>query len=265
ALKASKEELRRAMIRGLSQFDEVIERTKVVRVMAVGAADEIDIHALPWRGSPLFVAKPVVYGLDIGQRAYTEAPGERRALLVADPNPQDERRRLRFAQAEAERAESNLASSGWKTHRIVGRAATRSAVAAALERVELFHFAGHAWATGPVSRAALELAGGQQLQVPDVLALQRSPRVVILSACDSGRERGTVGAKRDMGVAQAFALAGAEMVVATTRLVDDRLASQVGRSLHESAAYAAMEAAQTIGRLQTKDDGDWSAFRVYVP
>ncbi len=265
SLRAQRDALRTQLVAAFARYDDVIARSDRIRVMAVGDGDRIDIHKVSWRGRPLFHAKPVVYGLDLQRHRRPGPKKPSRALLVADPQTPQAGGALPLARVEAATSQDWLQAQGWRTTLLSGPAATRAATVKALEDVDLFHFAGHARADGTRLGPVLHLARGQHLAVSDVLALTAGPRIVILSACESGRDaaRGVPGP--DLGVAQAFLLSGTSMVVATTRPVTDGLGAKVGHALHRSSAYTPAEAARVLGQLDATIEEDVSAFRVFVP
>ncbi|MEM7675089.1 MAG: CHAT domain-containing protein, partial [Myxococcota bacterium] len=223
---------------------------------AVGRAERVDVHRLSWSGSALIARRPVVYALDTPARAHRDL---RSALIVADPST-DHLAPLPHSRREAKLVENVLQKRGWKVQRWVGDDAKRTNIVAALPNTALFHFAGHAQAAAAVFGPALALTDEQRLTVADVLALPRSPDIALLSACETGAEESPrFGA--DLGVGQAFVLAGTRLAVATTRLVEDRTAAEVGQALHLAQAYDVRRAAEVIARHGPAA----AAFRIYVP
>jgi CHAT domain-containing protein len=92
---------------------------------------------------------------------------------------------------------------------------------------------------------------------------------VVLSACDAARASLAGGAS--LGLAQAFALAGATAVVAPARPVRDdtalALVTTFYRELSTSPSFdpaRALQAAQAEVR-RTAPQSDWASFRVIVP
>ncbi|HMV69493.1 MAG TPA: CHAT domain-containing protein, partial [Myxococcota bacterium] len=147
---------------------------------------------------------------------------------------------------------------------LLGPAITRAAVEAALARVQLAHLSGHGAADGWSS--SVRLAGGDALDVTDVLALPQVPEQVVLSACSTAADRGTTwdGA----GLAHAFALAGARQVVAAVRPVADTSAAQIGEALHERGTMGDAAEALRRARVGLRDAVpavDLAAWRVIEP
>lgn len=132
-------------------------------------------------------------------------------LIIADATSD-----LPHARAEGEALARNLPGSLL----LVGDAAHREAVLAALPGARVVHFAGHG-ALDPTSPwdAHLDLAAGGQLTLRDVLALPLTAERVVLSGCETAGTR-VVGSEH-IGLAEAFVLAGAQSVVAADKKIDD--------------------------------------------
>jgi hypothetical protein len=205
-----------------------------VLILAFGRADRIDWHAVGWRGAPLVATHEVKFGLDLPgtpEEGRTSAIATS-ALVVANPTGD-----LRTAAAEGDWVTRSL-GSGWRVTQLDGLAATRDALLRSLPEVGLFHYAGHVEMAGPSgSSSALILAGGQRVLFGDLLALQRLPSVVVLSACGAaatGPSNAGVAPTSMMGLAQAFLAAGARAVIAPTREVADVEAQAFMASLYRA-------------------------------
>ncbi|MCB9549611.1 MAG: CHAT domain-containing protein [Myxococcales bacterium] len=152
------------------------------------------VSRLPWAGV-LAAARPA-----------TAPP-----LVVADPALD-----LRHARQEGAAVAADLGG-----RLLVGDAADREAVAAALPGARVFHFAGHgALSDASPWEAHLRLAHDQRLTLADVLALRPALGLVVLSGCETGRA-GALSATERVGLPDAFLAAGARSVLATTVVVDD--------------------------------------------
>lgn len=167
-----------------------------IRVLGLGPDEETvrdDFEAAARR--------PISWSLDIYHASSAEGVGR---LVVADPTGD-----LQSAREEAAtvREPTDLV--------LVGSQATVRDVVEALQRVDEAHFAVHGRhdAFNP-SASHLVLSDGV-LRASDVLALERVPRRVFLSGCETGRSRNA------LGLAQAFIAAGSEWVVASDRPVSD--------------------------------------------
>lgn len=105
---------------------------------------------------------------------------------------------------------------------LLGPAADRAAVRAALADAGLIHFAGHG-----VLRAAspwdahLRLAAGQRLTLEDLLLARPSAGLVLLSGCETGASAAVGDEAIRLGLAQGFLAAGSRAVIAADREVPD--------------------------------------------
>jgi CHAT domain-containing protein len=260
--RASPEDLARTM---LGPFDAAIARARTIRFLPYAGARAVDLHALPWQGRPLLEHAVVEYALGFDAASNPE-PDARRALVIADAAGD-----LPEARAEADAVVSVLGRSQWTVDDVRGPAADGEAVRRTLASANLLHYAGHATFGGADGAdSALSLARGSRLTPADVLALPRVPEVVALFGCDTAHESAT-GTIDALGLTSAFLVAGAQVVVATSREVDDALARHVATAFYTRLAGAphlepggALREAVLEVREQSPAS-DWAAFRVLVP
>jgi cellulose synthase operon protein C len=221
----------------LEQLSPELSGARRALILASGRADQIDWHAVSWRGKPLVATMEVEYSLDLpgGAAQPPVGKGAATALLVSNPTAD-----LGAATKEVDFVARAL--GGWQVTRLDGRTATRDALLETLPTVDLFHYAGHAavaGATGALS--ALVLSNGQRVELGDLLALPRLPEVVVLSACSAAATRGTdaeAASTSVMGLAQAFLAAGTQTVIAPVRDVSDVAAQSFMASLYEALRAA---------------------------
>ncbi len=253
-------ELARTM---LGPFDAAIASARTIRFLPYGAARAVDLHALPWSGRPLLEHAVVEYALGLDDAPRAQA--SHGALVVADPGGD-----LPEARAEADAVSVALGRWSWHVDDLRGARADGEAVRDALGSVELLHYAGHATFGGVDGvDSALSLAGGSRLTPADILALPHVPAVVALFGCDTARES-TTGRLDALGLTSAFLVAGAQVVVATSRVVDDALAREVAAEFYRrltaatapDAAGALREAVLAVRARSPASD--WPAFRVLV-
>jgi CHAT domain-containing protein len=159
-------------------------------------------------------------------------------------------------------------AAGWQVDPLIGRAADANAVADALRRVDLLHYAGHATVSGAGGwESALPLAGQTRLTLGDLLASPRVPTWVVLSGCETGRTA-AVAPVATLGLAHAFLLAGARGVVATSRPVTDRTAEKLLTELY-GGWNGQMDLSTLLrqAQLAVRHDPatDWQSFRFYEP
>lgn len=241
----------------LEMLSTELNRARRLILLPYGRSDDLDWHAVSWRGAPLVARFEVVYGFDLPKADIKPIPEERssRALLVVNPTED-----LQEASKEGDLVARALGAS-WTITRLDRRAGNRTTVLQLLPDVGLFHYSGHAQAaaSGGGGSPALVLAGGARVQLGDLLALPHLPAVVVLSAC---RAAATASTQTDastsmVGLAQAFLVAGTHSVVAPTRDVDDgdarafvaRLYETMGSGGERSMGSAFRQAAMdSVGR-----------------
>ena len=254
---ASPEQLAAAI---LAPFDEAIARARRVRVAAYGPIERLDLHALPFHGQPLLAHAPVVYTADLPARGPHAVPRDPVAVMVSDP-----RGDLPAARAEAAAVGGALAQRGMRVERLELAAATHTAVRDALERPEtwLFHYAGHGVFEGRDGwESALPLARGGWLTISDVAALPHAPAQVVLSGCETARTAASARAA-GLGLAQAFLVAGAEVVVAATRPVDDRQSASILTRIHQDGDDLAVALQRAVlAERAAHPASDWASYRV---
>lgn len=249
----------------LRPFSAAIARAKSIRVMPSGALNQVPFHALRAPHAPdemLIDLALVRYGLDLPVRRHArDEPTERRALIVAPPS------NLASARAEVTAIDNALGTTGFVVRQLAGDAAVGDAVRQALPQVDLLHYVGHARADaiGGFS-SALSLARDSTLDVGDVLTMSTAPTTVVLNGCETGRTDPQALAG-GMSLAHAFVLAGAELVIATDREVEDASAAALMTAFYEGlAARRSAEASlQHALRSRRAQDKGWLHTRGWGP
>lgn len=243
-------------------LNEPLTEASVVVISTPATLHDADLHGARLGDRTLVEHAPVRYALGIRARGAQSAVGTR-ALLVVDP-----RGDLLGARAEADAVEDLLggAPDAWQIARIDGAAATGDRLLQAVRDADLFHFAGHAWYGGRGGwDSHLKLASDTVLTVRDILSLERAPRLVVLSGCETAAVGGSA-AIAGIGLAQAFIAAGTEHVVAATRPIPDTaardLADHFYRALNAGADPAGALRTAQIALARATPDADWRAFRV---
>jgi CHAT domain-containing protein len=225
----------------------------------------IDFHALPFPDEPLAAHVPVEYSLDLPVEPEPPAgPPRDGALVVADPTLD-----LPLSRAEAENVAASLRRAGAASVEVLeGPRATNEAILARLPGVRLFHYAGHGVFAGREGwESGLPLAAGGHLSIADVLAMRDMPSRVVLSGCETARGD-LASAAESIGLAQAFAISGADVVIAPVRPVDEALSARVSQALYgglataSPAGFAALLRDAQVAIRKEKPEADWSAFRV---
>jgi tetratricopeptide (TPR) repeat protein len=262
ALPQGSEEARAEQL--LTAFDDQLTRAQRVSVLVHGTFERVDFHALSFHGAPLIEHVQVSYPLDLHTPA-SSAASNGRALVVADPTLD-----LPRARREADVAAHALREAGLSVTLLTGNAATGDAVSRALEQAMHVHFAGHASSAGDDGwHSHLSLAGGETLSMADVFSSPMTARCVVLSSCQAAKS--SAEGLSTLSVGAAFALAGAQAVVAPTRVISDdgaeALLSAVYQHAHGIVNVDWAEALRAAQREMRQRDptADWAAFRVVTP
>ncbi len=207
------------------------------------------LHVVPWSLLPSCHGRAVSVAPSAAMwhRAVTAGrvagvgsrPGAGRVALVAGPG-------LLHAVPEV----LALARQYPQASRLSGAKATCGAVAEALDGAELAHVASHGRfrADSPMF-SSLQLADGP-LTVYDLEALKDAPKVLILSACDSGLSDVQPGDEL-MGLAAALFALGTRTLIASVAPVPDGASRRLMRELH-TGLRAGLDPASALARAQTR-------------
>ncbi|NUS02618.1 MAG: CHAT domain-containing protein, partial [Nonomuraea sp.] len=219
------EELERLLLRPLGA--ELGDRPLVV--VPVGP-----LHTLPWGALPCLRERPVsvaasaaawVRATDLARHAGTSATdgGERGPVVRAAAGPA-------LSHARAEVARVLACHPGGKE--VAGR---RGDVLAALAEADVLHLAAHGTfhARSPLL-SGITLDDGQ-LMAYDLLGVPRSPRLVVLSSCNSGMAR-TPAEGAPLGLPGTFLARGSSCVVAGMVPIGDEAAMAMMSTFHELVA-----------------------------
>jgi tetratricopeptide (TPR) repeat protein len=223
-----------AAIAGASHAARRLDELLMAPVLdAIGDRDLVIVptgrlHALPWptlpscQGRPVSVAPSATSWLaatDAARRAPRRTtPAD--TVLVAGPG-------LTHAVGEV-RAIGRLYPG---SRQLVGKAATVDAVRQAVDGADLAHIAAHgSFRADNPQFSALDLADGP-LTVYDLERVRRGPRVLVLSACDSGLSAVHPGDEL-MGLASAVFSLGTATLVASVVPVDDDATKSLMQAFH---------------------------------
>jgi len=263
----------------LAPLTAAIARARMIRLIVPGALLARDLHGLPHRGRPLLGHVPVAYSLDLTDtRPAADAP--LRGLVVAS-DPGGDVPHLRFAEEERLTVVAAWTRLGVHGISLAGDAAGSTDVLHALAVADILHFIGHHSRRPEAGRStdawdhALGLAHGTDLGVEDIMALPEAevPRVVVLSACQTGLGDPET-ASGGVAVGHAFLLRGADLVIATSRLIDDAEGARVVAALYQHAGDpasltqpATLAAAQqaVLSDETCRERPDVCAYRAFVP
>lgn len=202
------------------------------------------LHLLPWSALPALHGREVTIApsasrwLDGALTVRTQTTG---ISLVAGPQ-------LQHAPTEI----AQLATLYTAPHTLIGGDATVDATIAAIEGASIAHIAAHGSfrADSPMF-SALHLADGP-LSIHDLEHLRRPPRLVVLTACDAGRNAVLAGDEL-LGTAAALLSIGVGSVIAPLLPIPDHATAPFAVALHRhlvagSSPGAALAAAATTAR-----------------
>lgn len=249
-LSTSVRSLREALQGALHELESEIAEVETLQLLLQGMSLEVDVHGMMHRGRPLQMSKSVQYRLDGPAPSAHEEHGA--TLVVADPTGD-----LPGARASG----LELARSA-HARLLIGADANLAVVPGAIERAGIFYYFGHGEPAGRTGYdTGLRLAAEGYLGVDAVFALSRVPGYVFLGTCSgaSEREAGPIGPR--LGIAQAFVLGGARVVMASTRPVDDQLAYDLEGAARTAPSWEAALRALAAAR----PEADWAAFRLFTP
>ncbi len=215
------------------------------------------LHALPWSVLPSCAGRPVSVAPSaaLWHKAATSAPADPaspdQVVLIAGPG---------LADAAAEVAALRGRYPGARCFE--GPAAKVEAVGRALEGAELVHVAAHGRfrADNPFF-SSLRLADGP-LTVYDLEALERAPRRLVLSACDSGLSAVRPGDEL-MGLAAALFALGTTTLIASVVPISDAATRPLMLRLHELLGEG-LAPATALARAQAQRATSHGDFAVAV-
>ncbi len=209
----------------------------------------------PWgvvpaaRGRPVSVAPSA----SVWVRARAERPAldrRRQVLLVAGPG-------IARGQAETLVLAEALTAAGIAAAVLQGAEATPDAAVRRLRSADVAHFAAHGdHQSDNVLFSGLALAGGPLLGYDLQQRLERTPPMVVLSACDLGLHDVRAGGE-SVGMASALLATGSRTVVASVSRVGDEAAMAVMTSLY-AALLSGRPPATALATALVEDA--WSGF-----
>ena len=222
----------------LAPAASVLEACPRVVVVPYGRLNGLPFHVLPFAAAPLGVTHVVSY-LPAASLLLETAPDvpirTRTALVVGDPafdpDLHPSLRRLHGAAVEAE-----AVARTYGVDPLIDETAAEPAIRAKLGENDLLHFAAHGRLDGIApSSSSIVLAGRDELTVADLMGLRVDAELAVLSACDSGRGRETVGGDV-VGLARGLIASGVRRSVVSLWPVDDAAACVTMALFHDRLA-----------------------------
>lgn len=204
---------------------------------------------------------------DLTRAPRVRSSGMQPALVAGDPVADDDK--WEFPPLPGARDEAAAVARALRTEALLGEAATRDRLVGRIEsepRLALIYLATHGVASisDPLDASFLLLADARwPAREIQNLALEGSP-LVVLSACQTG-----LGKEFDvgtMGMARAWARAGASEVIMSLWNVDDQATRELMLAFidaaHELPADQALRQAMLKRRGENPDIADWASFAV---
>jgi len=180
----------------------------------------------------------------------------RRALLVGNPTED-----LRFSEKEVE--EIGKVLRGVEVEIFKGDEAKREKIMKILSECQLVHFACHGTFNPQIPGLSGLVMSDGTITAYDFLSLKLDAEVMVLSACESGVVRTTMGDEIE-GLIRAIQISGVKYVIASLWLANDRITMEIFRdfySLDGNVAERMREAMRK--RLKKYPFYFWSPFQVY--
>ena len=213
--------------------------------------------------------------IELEERATARArSSEPSALVVGGPNFRDWAKPLAHAKKEAKLVHVIIDTSDAYEDRammLIGDAATKEAVVAAIPSCDIIHLATHGEQGGVLLGGQTREAG--TLSMAEVQALELRAQLVVLSECDSFRGK-LSHSDGVIGIARAFITAGALELVASLWKVDDSATCNLMKAFYEAllsgedelrndAAAAMQKAMVSMIRQGKRSVLEWAGFVVY--
>ena len=234
-------------------------------------------------GKRLIERYPLSHGISLGSLTWpTDTTSAKQNLLcIADPLGDGpklvSRTRGEFGALGGARQESKALKILLPTTKtLIGAQARESQVKHEMPNYAILHFATHGDLdqTNPLRSAlilALEPAGGKEdglLEAREIAGMQLSARLVVLSACQTGKGR-VSGGEGLLGLTWAFRAAGCPSIVASQWEVDDTVTANFMQAFYRAlfAGKRKDEALQTAMRTVMEDKAHrspyyWAAFQL---
>lgn len=242
----------------LGPYEEELARAEHLLIVPFAELNTLPFQALPWRGQPLGLQKPLSYlpAASLLQYFRPSDEGARGALVVGDPDA------MSYADAAtgrvealdplpAARLEAEAVAALHGAGPLVGGQATEQNVRAALAAApRLIHFATHGFLQeGAPLASGVALAGGEAITADELMGLDIRADVVVFSACDTGR--GSLQGSELIGLARGLLYAGARAAVVSLWPVDDVATAMLMEFFHVEL-HSGQPPARALWRAQQR-------------
>lgn len=203
-------------------------------------------------------------------------PGSKRAdkvVVLAAGSAQRSLNLAELTQAPVELASIRRSYSADRLRVLDGSSATQRSLEAAIDgSVGTLHIIGHAVLdpqAGPeIVLSSKEPGGYELLDAAGIVAMAPTPRLVVLSACETG-EGELVGGEGILGLVRAFRLSGSSRIVASLWKADDAAAAKLMGAFHSRLRDGTAPAhSLALARREVLEEGfvhpfGWGGFVLY--
>ncbi|MEM8810863.1 MAG: CHAT domain-containing protein, partial [Cyanobacteria bacterium P01_G01_bin.38] len=230
-------------------------------------------------GTDLIAQHPLLFAPAIGLLKSTESPqpslpiGEVPALVVGNPlMPADPDTGLPLPPLSGAEQEALTLAPLLNAEPLIRETATKTAVVSQISHAEIAHFATHGllddFGTGIPGALALTPTDNDSgfLTAAEILNLPLVARMVVLSACNTGR--GKITGDGVVGLSRSFLTAGVESVIVSLWEVPDEattlLMTEFYRQLQQQPNRAiALQQAMLTTRDRYPQPSNWAAFALF--
>jgi CHAT domain-containing protein len=215
----------------LSPLADIIRKHRHLIFVPYGPAHALPFHALPFEGEPLGVSRVISYLPSASTLQFVKpelsSKTRDRILSIGNPTAMAHRNPLTGEKFPARALPAAAAEAAFTAalfpqgKALIGGQATEQEVRRLLPDYPLIHFATHGVLSeeNPLLSSIL-LADGEALSVYELMGMQLSADLVVLSACQTGLGRIT-GGDDVIGLTRGLLAAGARSTVVSLWPVDD--------------------------------------------
>lgn len=249
----------------ITAFEGEIESNDILKVYPFGILKNVDFQALVFQNELLLSRKSIHYGVDLSHKKITQVKQTQvsRSLVVANSLGD-----LRETELEANQIIQITKPFNWENNLLTTSQTKFTRIKNQLQRSQHFHYAGHVFDNKTsTSQYLLPLADNTYLDSNDIIILERAPKWVVLSACNSAKNNSTVNTE-SLGLAQAFIMSGSKQVIASSRPVLDKhtrtLMTKFYQHWTESGDFAESLRTAQLNLIRNQPEADWLAFRILI-
>lgn len=234
-------------------FDTQIATANHLLIVPFAELNMFPFGALTWRNQPLGLQKTISYlpAASLLQHFRLTDPQAKGALVLGNPESMsriklDNNQRETLAPLPAARVSAQLIAQLYRIKPLIGNEATEEAVRTEIAKMpKIIHLATHGYFETDVPLASgVALANGEALTADEIMGLELTADVVILSACDTGQ--GKLQGSELIGLARSLIYAGARAVIVSlwkaNAIATEMLMYLLHQKLHKDEALSLAQA-----------------------